>query len=581
MALFPIELPPGVYRSGTELQSKGRYWDSDLTRWQNRALQPIGGWRQRGAESVVGVARSILPWTDNSGSAWIAIGTHRRLQVMDRGGTLYDITPIRATEALTDPFTTVDASAVVSVADTAHGATTGDEVTYSGAVAVGGITIDGTYTLTVVDGNNYTITHTAAATSSVAGGGGAVTAKYKISPGIADSDFRGGYGNDNYGEGTYGTPRSDSAEPNDVSYWSLDTFGQYLVAVRSDHGVLYEWQLVGATAAQPILNAPTARALVVTAERILMALGANGNPRAVAWSDQEDNTVWISTATNYAGDFNLQTAGTLKAGRRVRGGTLLLTDADVWLAEPTRDVFIYGFAQKGGAGTGIIAAGAVTTMDGEAVPASAVWEGQQGFFAYNGFVQPLECEIAGLVFTDINRTQASKVSAFHNADFGEVWFAYPSGSSTEVDIVGVWNYRENWWGLHHSVIRTCGTEKGPFAHPLAVSVAGVIYEHEVGLDYDGAEPYAETGPFVIGQGDRVVQVLNIIPDEAVLGDVDATFYLRFQPNGPETTYGPKTLTARTNARFTAREFRVRFTGARLAPWRVGSFQLDGNLRGRR
>ena len=103
MALFPIELPPGVYRSGTELQSKGRYYDSDLSRWQNRALQPIGGWRQRGAESVVGVARSILPWTDNSGSAWIAVGTHRRLQVMDRGGTLYDITPIRATEALTDP----------------------------------------------------------------------------------------------------------------------------------------------------------------------------------------------------------------------------------------------------------------------------------------------------------------------------------------------------------------------------------------------------------------------------------------------------------------------------------------------
>jgi hypothetical protein len=499
MALFPIELPPGVLRSGTELQSSGRFYDADLVRWRGGALEPIGGWTAKTGASVSGAARAIRIWPDNDGQAWVAVGTHTNLYAMDRGGEVFDITP-------------------------------------EGYVA-----------------------------------------------GIADIDHSRGYGDDLYGEynldhvptSAYGARRRDDANTRDVTVWSLDTFGEDLVGCTADDGRIYEWSPGAATPAAAVSGAPTARAVVVTAERILMALGANGNPRALAWSDQEDDTDWTASTTGYAGDFVLQTSGKLMAGRRVRGGALLLTDSDVWLAEFLGQPFVYGFQQKGGAGTGLIAQGAIATMDGEAVPAQAVWMGQQGFFTYNGYVQPLACEVAGLVFTDIQRDRISKVSAFHNADFGEVTWCYPSGSSNENDRYVTWNYREDWWTIGRSGVRLCGSEKGPLANPLAVDASGAIFEHEVGLEHGGAEPFAQTGPFLIGEGDRVVQVTRIIPDEKTLGDVTAQVFLRFQPNGPETAKGPFTLKSQTDVRFVARELRVRLTGARLAPWRVGRFKLEG------
>jgi hypothetical protein len=497
MPYFPIELPPGVYRSGTELQSSGRFYDADLVRWRNGALEPIGGWYTAANWGVpddvnlTGLARAIRVWSDNDGGAQCAVGTHSSLYAVDRAMVAYDITPA-----------------------------------------------------------GYTV-------------------------GLPDSESIGGFGNDLYGTGLYGVPRGFSIEPRDVTVWSLDTFGEDLVCCTADDGIIYEWALNTGSSATPVANAPTARALVVTADRILMALGANGNPRALAWSNQEDDTDWTPTALTYAGDFILQTSGKLMCGRRVRGGTLLLTTTDVHFATFKGQPFVYGFEQKGGAGTGIISQGAIATMDGEAVPASAVWMGQQGFFAFNGYVQPLPCDVAGLIFTDINRQQISKVSAFHNADFGEVTWYYPSASSSENDRYVTWNYRDDWWTIGKSGIRTCGTEKGPFRNPIDVSAAGLMYWREYGLDHDGAEPFAETGPFHANEGNKVIQVSKIIPDERTVGDVEMTVFTRFQPKGTEYTEGPFTLTEETDCRFQAREMRVRYSGVRLAPWRVGHFRLEG------
>jgi hypothetical protein len=220
-------------------------------------------------------------------------------------------------------------------------------------------------------------------------------------------------------------------------------------------------------------------------------------------------------------------------------------------------------------------------MDGEAVPANAVWMGREDFFAFNGYVQTLDCSVKNEVFSNINRAQISKVSAFHNADFGEVTFFYPSATSLENDRYVTWNYREDWWALGYSGIRLCGCERGGLANPLAVSNEGWVYKHEYGLDYEGAEPFAETGPFMIGEGDRVVAVDRIIPDEKTLGDVTATFFLQFQPEGPETTKGPFSLLAETCVRFACRLLRIRYTGARLAAWKVGNFKLNGTLGGTR
>ena len=88
-----LALPPGVYRNGTILQSRGRYYDSNLVRWYEGDLRPMGGWQQRGSSAVTGVPRAMLNWSTNTLVRWSAIGTQSKLYVMDRSATLFDITP--------------------------------------------------------------------------------------------------------------------------------------------------------------------------------------------------------------------------------------------------------------------------------------------------------------------------------------------------------------------------------------------------------------------------------------------------------------------------------------------------------
>jgi hypothetical protein len=96
--------------------------------------------------------------------------------------------------------------------------------------------------------------------------------------------------------------------------------------------IFIEWQNDTATIAAKVMNAPTAAAVVVTPERFMFALGADGDPRAVAWSDQEDDTEWTAGPTTQAGSFPLQTYGRLMCGKAVKGGTLVFSDLDVHLA---------------------------------------------------------------------------------------------------------------------------------------------------------------------------------------------------------------------------------------------------------
>jgi hypothetical protein len=47
MAYIPLQIPPGVYKNGTEYQSKGRWNGSNLVRWYEGTIRPGGGWRKR------------------------------------------------------------------------------------------------------------------------------------------------------------------------------------------------------------------------------------------------------------------------------------------------------------------------------------------------------------------------------------------------------------------------------------------------------------------------------------------------------------------------------------------------------
>jgi len=401
-----------------------------------------------------------------------------------------------------------------------------------------------------------------------------------FSAGRTDATGGTGYGNGDYGEQAWGTARLNLAATGilPATTWSMDNWGQYLVACSDYDGKLYEWQLdfVTPTKAVAITNAPTScKGLIVSEERFLFALGAGGDPRKVQWSDQENNTVWTPAANNQAGDFTLSTPGSIICARRVRGGVLILTDVDAHFAQYQGPPYVYGFERVG---TGC---GAVSAIGIAAADTFAAWMGQSGFWIFDGYTKPLPSDVSDYVFNNINRGQISKVAAVHNSKFSEIWWFYPSSANTENDSYVIWNYRENHWTIG-SLVRTSGTGQGVFSVPLMAASDGKVYQHETGWTYTGSTtPYAESGPYQIGMGDNLLVADELIPDESTLGDVTATFKTRLYPTGSETTYGPYSLANPTSIRLQGRQLKVRVTSNSNTDWRVGIFRFNAKAGSKR
>jgi hypothetical protein len=485
MAYIPLQIPPGVFKNGTEYQSKGRWNNSNLVRWFEGTIRPVGGWRKRTETQLSGKARGLINWRDNSNNRRIAIGTHSKLYVLSESNTLTDITPAT--------FTVGDADAVQKI----------------------------------------------------------------------------GYGYSTYGSFAYGVARPDLGSVTPATTWSLDTWGEYLVGCSSKDGKLVEWQLDPAVDAAALTNAPTGNTgLVVTQERFVFALGAGGNPRKVQWCDQENNTVWTPLATNQAGDFELTTVGSLQCAKRIRGTTILFTDVDVHTATYIGPPYIYSF-ERVGTGCGVISKQSVAATDN-----ACIWMAGSGFWIFDGFVKPLPSDVSDYVYSNLNTTQASKIYCVHNSAYGEIWWYYPSLSSNENDSYVTYNYREGHWAIG-TLIRTCGTDKGIFSNPILVDADGYIYEHEVGNNYDSQTLYAESGPVELGNGDRVMSLTGLIPDEKTAGDVTASFSTKFYPNTTKYSYGPYTLSSPTSVRLTGRQIAVKIQGSALTDWRVGVIRFDG------
>jgi len=234
MPLKKLILRPGVNKENTRYTNENGWYDSDKIRFRQSTPEKIGGWQRISSNTFVGVCRSLWAWVTTGAANLLGVGTNLKFYI-ENGGAYYDITPVRSLSTLTNPFATTNASTTVTVTDAAGGFINNDFVTFTGATAVGGLTISGEYQITKT-GSTYTIQAASAATST-ATGGGTVYAVYQINVGPEYEVPLNGWGAGPWSAGTWGngTTSNDS-----LRLWSQSNFGEDLI-YGPRAGPIYYW----------------------------------------------------------------------------------------------------------------------------------------------------------------------------------------------------------------------------------------------------------------------------------------------------------------------------------------------------
>ena len=628
MPYATFKLKPGVNREGTAFSAQGGWFDSNLVRFRKSFPEKIGGWEKEQTSTYLGTARSLHAWVSLATTKYLSLGTTLKYYVKE-GDNFYDITPIRATTSAGDvTFSATNGDATITVADTSHGASKNDFVTFSGAATLGGLitanVLNQEYQIaTVVNANSYTIeakdtdgaTVTANASDS-GNGGSSVVGAYQINVGLDDYVSGSGYGAGLWGDGTYGDA-SALAFNNQLRLWSEDNFGEDLIINPRAGGIFY-WTENNGTSVRALsltalgANLPPTLALqtlVSDIDRHVLCLGADPlndagtartgaiDPMFIAWCDQENINEWEPSLTNTAGSLRLSAGTQIVGALRSRQETLVWTDDALYSIQFIGPPYTFG-ANLINSGVGMVSPKAPVNT-----PAGVYWMDRSGFYNYNGTVSRVPCSVHNYVFNDFNQSQSFKVFGYLNRQFNEVGWFYPSGSSTEIDRYVVFNYQEQIW-YYGQLTRFAWLDEGvqPYPRATGTDTSNYIYRHETGNDNDGTpmdNVYIESADFSLdGIGNAYTQVQNAIPDVRFLGNggsdqvVNFVLKTRNYPNETLTTKSTSQVTQSTqkvDLRGRARQAVVRLesdddasTEARLGVgWRLGDMRLNTRPDGRR
>lgn len=535
-----------------------------------------------------GVCRWAFPWGNNANQLQFAFGTHATLEVWVGGG-LYDITPTLAGPPRllgANPLATQNGDTTVTVTDPGHPFETGVEVTVSGVTAVGGITPNGTFTLTVVDSSTYTYESLIAASSTATGGGSAVVVQptEAFAAGEIDGTGQAGYGTGPYGVGGYATPSTDDYFPRT---WSGGAFGQDLIA-SPRLGTIYRWDADDTgTPAQALQNAPAeVTYALVSAQDAIFALGCNQqadgvwNALCVRHTSVSNATDWTTTTTNSAREYVLPGGGRIVGGRVMADTVLVWTNSALFRFDYLGQLnAVYRFTQVG-KGCGLIGPGAAVV-----VGQTAYWiSPDRQFWSYTlgGESQPLPCPIREDFADNLSASQGDKIVASSVAEFGEVWWDYPDSrdgyENSRYVAVPVNGPDAGAW-FRGQMARTARVDAGPSPYPLAVTYEGAMYWHERGASADGAALtwFIESADQYLSE-EKALLARSFWPDrEYQIGAATLTLTTRERPNGPERTrsYAVASTSEKVDLRSSGRLFRYKFAGSSSpAAYRMGRPVFD-------
>ncbi len=614
MKLVDLKFQPGIDKQDTAYSAgdQRKYTDSDFVRFHYGKPERWGGWAYlpNPNKTIVGVVRDTHSWIGLDGTRYLALGTDRKLYLFSES-KLYDITPIRETASLTNPFTT-NGTTTVTVTDASHGAAEGDFVTFDSFSTIDGLDMNNEFEVTTyVDANTYKVTHTSTASGSTSGGGGSGNANYQITTGPATSTFGYGWGTETWGASTWDTPRSSSNAVIAARNWSLDNFGEDLIATALDGGTFIK-DISGSidTRATALSNAPTASrfSLVSTDTRHLLIFGTEttiGNTATqddllFRFSDREDATDYTPVSTNEAGSLRISDGSRIVGGVKSSGQILVWTDTSLHGIQFVGTPFTFGLRQLG-ANCGLIAQHAAIEVNGR-----AYWMSDDAFYLYDGVVKKMPCSVQDYVFDDISYTNKNDIAVGLNTAFNEIIWYYPSANATQIDRGVAYNYLENTW---YTVNLGRTTWLGAYVYELPIATeysasttanvstilgltagASFIYEQETGnnqADGTAISAFLQTGSVEIADGDALMSVSKLVPDfDNLANNMTATLTLEQYPQSSAnvTTTGTiSSTTEKIDVRGRGRAVKIKYETNTVndTPWRLGSTKLQIRPDGRR
>ena len=649
MALIDFKVLPGIDKQNTDSGAEFRWIDSDNVRFRYGLPEKVGGWSSLVTDTIVGVSRKMHAFVDLDGNRYVAIGTDKFLLLYFEG-QLFDITPVKAVINSATIATTNNSATCTITTSGAHGISVGDIVQFNNVTLPGGTGYTNSdfedknfQVITVPSTTTFTITQSSNATATVSTGGSIQLIPYEP-VGPAAQSYGYGWGIDTWGAGNWGEAASASNVSLEPGLWSLDNFGEVLIATVAN-GKTFTWNAGAAsatsnrastatsgfatgnnpTASRLTLVSPTTRHLCHFGTETTIGSSSTQDDMFIRFSDQEDINDYTATSINSAGDFRLQDGTKIMGALKAKESILVWTDNALYTMKFVGAPFTFGFEQVG-TNCGLIGKNAAVEIDGV-----AFWMSPNGFFMFDGTVKSLPCSVEDFVYDSADTTKGQQVIAGLNNLFTEVVWYYPSTNSDYNDKYVVFNYGETMKGG----VWYIGTEARtswidavvypkPFGTKFDINSTGtfpavigqtglgqtILFEHEVGTDqvnpngttttvtsfvksYDfdlqqrarSAQGQA-TGPSIAGE--VFLAMRRFVPDFKTLqGNAKVTLGVKRYPQQSETatSLSPFTITSSTDKKDT--RARGRFVNVKIEndsaseSWRFGTFKIDIQPDGRR
>jgi hypothetical protein len=640
MPLTKVQIRPGFNKQATESEAMGQWTDGNFVRFRYGQPEKIGGWTSLVSgsyASMVGAARDQHVWSDLDGNKYSAIGTNKLL-IIYYEGAFYDITPLQTDNFSTGAnITTTNLSKDVTITTSAgHNLIPGDIITFANA---GSFTLPDTdYTATDFDDVLFEVKTVPSATTFTiqmpteeTGTGATNDGTLDVNPyepvGPLSQTYGYGWGTGTWSRSTWGSASSSSNVILDPASWSLDNWGQILIATIHN-GRSFTWDPTSGLTTRAVLNtnmpSKSVMSIVSDRDRHLFHLGTEttiGSPSTqdkmfIRFSDQEDYDVYAPTSVNTAGTFQLDDGTKIVGATKGKDYIMVFTDTATYRMDFVGPPFTFSI-RKVASNAGLIGQHAAVYANG-----AMWWMGATGgFYVYDGTVKSVPCLVEDFVFTNngagdlgLNYNSGEIIYAGINELYSEVNWFYPSANSTVIDRCVTYNFSEQIWytsSLDRTTWEGSTVYAAPFATDFQASLtptyptvngvsngATILYQHETGVNQENADgtetaipSYILSGEFDIttdGEGQNFMSVSRFLPDfKSLSGDAQVTIFVNRYPQSTATSspLGPFTVTSSTTKIDT--RARGRLAAVKIATdglnesWRYGTFSFDVKPDGRR